>query len=484
MYDIVFLSYNEAKADENWEALKARFPRAMRSHGVKGIVAAHQAAAAMCSTRFFWVVDADNIINDDFDFSYQWPIDHPHKDSVAVWRAKNNVNGLVYGYGGVKLLPRRRVLQIDPDVVDFTTSIGNNFHVIHVLASTTVIDSTPFEAWKSGFRECAKLSASVIHRQKQQETNERLETWCTKAEGPYADLVIQGAKEGRKFGEINQGDTMAMAALNDFEWLEGKFEESQKPKPAATVVEDAEVSNTDTVTVLMGLEDYYPEKPFLRSLRQTIDEYPEARWTDALSRGQIQSKKWLVEELKNAMYPDGQGEQRSARMDRFWRMVYICASWYGILGDLILEEFSDKVGQVRGFDLDEHAVTVANRLMKHWDEGWKFKSAVKDITDLNFKSDTNTFHRFGGEEVVREDTPSMIINTSCEHIPNFEEWFSRIPKGKLVVLQSNDYFDWHEHVNCVEDLYAFEHQTPLRTVLYSGELGLPKYNRFMRIGIT
>ena len=73
MYDIVFISYKELNADENWEVLKSRFPTAKRIHGVKGIHQAHIAAAKKCFTKMFWIVDADAIIMDDFDFNCQFP---------------------------------------------------------------------------------------------------------------------------------------------------------------------------------------------------------------------------------------------------------------------------------------------------------------------------------------------------------------------------------------------------------------------------
>ncbi len=53
MYDIVFISYKELNADENWEVLKSRFPTAKRIHGVKGIHQAHIAAAKKCFTKMF-----------------------------------------------------------------------------------------------------------------------------------------------------------------------------------------------------------------------------------------------------------------------------------------------------------------------------------------------------------------------------------------------------------------------------------------------
>ena len=78
--------------------------------------------------------------------------------------------------------------------------------------------------------------------------------------------------------------------------------------------------------------------------------------------------------------------------------------------------------------------------------------------------------------------PDTIINTSCEHIENFEEWYSKIPAGKLICLQSNDYVAIEEHVNCVKDSLHFAEMAPLSKVLFTGELPLEKYTRYMRIG--
>ena len=48
---------------------------------------------------------------------------------------------------------------------------------------------------------------------------------------------------------------------------------------------------------------------------------------------------------------------------------------------------------------------------------------------------------------LTDHSPDTVINTSCEHIENFNEWYDKIPKGKIVILQTNNYFDF-EHVNC------------------------------------
>ena len=45
MYDIVFISYGEPNADNNWLILKDQFPMAKRVKDVEGIHQAHIAAA-------------------------------------------------------------------------------------------------------------------------------------------------------------------------------------------------------------------------------------------------------------------------------------------------------------------------------------------------------------------------------------------------------------------------------------------------------
>jgi hypothetical protein len=227
MYDIIFLSYDEPQADHNWKLLKDRFPRASRIIGIAPIALAHKIAAKQCRTRYFWVIDADNIVNDDFDFSFQWPDDDTIRDRVAVWRAYNPINDLSYGYGGIKLLPRKEVLAVPINVIDFTTSISEHFHVMLEVASTTNIDTSPFEAWRSGFREAAKLSSRIISRQNDSESEKRLEIWTNKASGEYGRYAIMGAREGKSYG-LNNGD---LYKLNDWHWLRNKFHE-QNPNAA------------------------------------------------------------------------------------------------------------------------------------------------------------------------------------------------------------------------------------------------------------
>ena len=192
-------------------------------------------------------------------------------------------------------------------------------------------------------------------------------------------------------------------------------------------------------------------------------------WDDCFARGQLESKLWLVRELQQCDIPLG--------------TVFICAGWYATIATMLFE--SDiEVDKIRSFDMDTTCASIAEVFNKPWVvDAWKFKASYKDIHDIDFTGKTPySVYKSNGEEQLLLDSPDTIINTSCEHIENFEEWYAKIPDGKLVILQSNNFYDVEEHVNCVADVGEFINTAPMSTVLYSGELALPKYNRFMIIG--
>ena len=193
MLDIIFLSYNEPNANANWDNLRDRFPHAKRLHGVKGIHRAHRMAADLCFSNMFWVVDGDSIILDSFNFSEPIGI---WEESTYVYRAKNPINDLEYGYGGIKLIPKKYALTIDESTVDMSTSIAPHFTAVDQIASVTMFNTDPFSTWKSAFRECVKLSSKIIDRQIDTETEHRLDTWCTVgADKSYGNYCIQGHME-------------------------------------------------------------------------------------------------------------------------------------------------------------------------------------------------------------------------------------------------------------------------------------------------
>ena len=220
MYDVIFISYNEAEADTNWNTLKRKIPWAIRVHGVKGIHQAHIQAAKQAFTPMIWIVDADAHIVDTFDFSYV--PNRINRDAVHVWRSQNPINGLVYGYGGIKLFPRHATIKMDTSKPDMTTSISDKFVLMEEVSNITAFNVDEFSTWRSAFRECTKLASKIIDRQNEEETNERLRIWTTVGgDVPFGEYAIKGAIAGREYGLSSGAD---LGLINNFKWLREQFD--------------------------------------------------------------------------------------------------------------------------------------------------------------------------------------------------------------------------------------------------------------------
>jgi hypothetical protein len=141
-------------------------------------------------------------------------------ETVHVWRSRNPLNGLEYGYGGVKLLPKQLTMKIDTTTTDMTMNISSKFKVVDEVSNITAFDTDAFSTWRSAFRECCKLS--VINNE---ESLLRLGIWCMVANGEFGDDAIDGALAGKEYGQNNAADPAALSKINDFNWLKEQYEE-------------------------------------------------------------------------------------------------------------------------------------------------------------------------------------------------------------------------------------------------------------------
>ena len=229
LFDIVFISYQEPNAEKTFAQLQDHIRsvnpklKLKRVHGVKGIHQAHIAAARLCSTNMFWVVDGDSQIVSNFKFDYTVP--YWDQDMVHVWRSKNPVNDLEYGYGGTKLLPTQAVLDITDTTTDMTTSLSSKFKPMPEVSNVSVFNTDPYSTWKSAFRECCKLASRAINRQEHSETDDRLDVWTTEGyERPFGKFAVEGAIAGRKYGIENSNKPDNLRKINDFNWLQEQFD--------------------------------------------------------------------------------------------------------------------------------------------------------------------------------------------------------------------------------------------------------------------
>jgi len=222
MYEVFFISYGESNAESNWKQLKSLVPSARRIQDIQGIYNAHRKAAEKSFTKMFFVVDGDAEVVKDFDFNFNVE----DYEMVYIWHSKNPINDLEYGYGGIKLLPKKKLLSIDGNVVDMTTSLSDKISIIPTVSNITRFNVDEYSTWRSAFREAVKLSSKVIDRSYDEETDQRLETWCTIGlDRPHGEYCIAGACKGREFGLKNIGKKDQLKKINDFEWLRSQYED-------------------------------------------------------------------------------------------------------------------------------------------------------------------------------------------------------------------------------------------------------------------
>lgn len=220
--DAVMLSYDEPRAG----LLHTRLERVLgvkvkRLHGVVGMRRAYRLAAEVVDTDEFLLADGDFVIDTAFDLRTVTPL--ADGVSMRVWRARNPLNGLVYGYGGLKLIRRGALRQLG-EAVDVLAALPGRTEFAAEIAGTTRIDQSAYHAWKAGFRECAMLTRGSEYGMSDQETAVRIATWTQAAEGEFAPYAVAGARQGVEFAHEAADDPALFDRLNDPAWLRARFD--------------------------------------------------------------------------------------------------------------------------------------------------------------------------------------------------------------------------------------------------------------------
>jgi len=235
--DIFYISYDEPNKEEHWADLKNKFPFAKRVDGVKGFDNAHKECARQSTTDRFITIDGDNIVDPAFfTLEVSIPEDTDMAKSVISWSAKNSVNGLVYGNGGIKCWPRELVLNMKTHEEAETESMKIDFcwdlEYIQMNNTYSVIfnSGSPFQAFRAGYREGVKMSLDRGYRVHLSEFKtkiwpknyERLITWCNVGADVENGLwAIYGARLGCY--DVNFNSEFKTEFISDFEWFSDYF---------------------------------------------------------------------------------------------------------------------------------------------------------------------------------------------------------------------------------------------------------------------
>ena len=207
--DFVYISFMEPNKEQNWADLKSKVPWAKRVDGVVGFDNAHKAAADVAETDFFISVDGDNIIDETFLLeTLDWT--KTDKQAVHRWRARNNINGLVYGNGGLVGWSKDTCLNMrthenadsEENQIDFCWGVPHEN--LHNCYSSTVINGSGQQAWMAGYREGVKMSTekgkpipAADFRTIWLENLKILSTWMSVgADVEYGEWAMLGARMG------------------------------------------------------------------------------------------------------------------------------------------------------------------------------------------------------------------------------------------------------------------------------------------------
>lgn len=217
-----------------------------------------------------------------------------------------------------------------------------------------------------------------------------------------------------------------------------------KNKTFAHLLSATKTLHDDNLVLQLSLtQDDIPNfEIFVERLSTAVKTTKNVNWIDAVSIGQIRSKKWLLQTIKTLNLDLGK--------------TCILGGWIGtlsyMLGELNLN--------ITSIDIDDDCVMAAKILNPN-----NFESKTADMFEL---------------DLSQYDT---IINTSTEHI-DYPNWHRNLPKGKTVIVQNNNRSDYEGHICCYSNVKSFVTASDYEEILFSGTLDVTEYNRAMIIAKT
>ena len=221
LMDVVFISYDEPDAEQNWNILAQRCARAKRVHGVAGMETALEAAADLSSTPWYYAVFAKTRLHEQFDFSYV--PDFMQQPKNYIFDCINTVNGLQYGHMGVVMYNCQGIRELNQAKnfgLDYTLSFAHES--VPIVSCYGNFNQTPYHTWRTAFRECAKL-AYFESQSSTVDGEYRLNTWLSRAQGDHADWCLKGARDGVEFFKASDRALPTLKQSFRWEWLREYF---------------------------------------------------------------------------------------------------------------------------------------------------------------------------------------------------------------------------------------------------------------------
>lgn len=220
-FDVIQLSYDEPLADVLHSRLTRVFGGTVkRLHGIRPMRRAYQLTAELADSGQFFLADGDFSIDPEFPAATVESLGDGV--SMRVWRATNPLNGLTYGYGGLKLIRAAALRQLG-DAVDVLAALPGRVEFTEATAGMTRFNQSPYHSWRAGFRECAMLARGSEYGMTDVHAQQRIAAWRTSRTGEFASYAALGARDGVAFAREAGREPDRFATLNDPVWLHQQF---------------------------------------------------------------------------------------------------------------------------------------------------------------------------------------------------------------------------------------------------------------------
>jgi hypothetical protein len=216
LLDIVFIQNGEPNAVQNFKRLNlhagAKENRLVAVNNINGRAAAYHAAAEASTTPWFFAVFAK--LEVDIDFDWTWQPDRMQQAKHYIFHAKNPVNGLVYGHQAMIAYNRQLVLDNPGVGLDFT--LDSPHEVVPILSGVAHYTGTPWMAWRTAFRECIKLKASLPDVENEYRLSKWLDVNSDEADPQWSRW---GAEDAVEYYDQVNGDFDALKKSYEWNWL-------------------------------------------------------------------------------------------------------------------------------------------------------------------------------------------------------------------------------------------------------------------------
>ena len=251
--DIFYISYDEPDCEKNYADLISKAPWAKRVHGVEGFDSAHKECAKQSQTPRFITVDGDNIVKNEFFTNeiilnvkiggkpYDVP-EHEEEKCTYSWAGRNHINGLVYGNGGLKCWPVDTVLNMKTheNSTDFKSAVEFCWDIKYLQVdecySDVYCNASPFQAFRSGFREGVKMSLDQGERVGPKEFSNtiywqnfhRLLVWASVgSDTNNGKWAIYGTRLGANMTILSKWD---FTLIRNYKWFSKFWKDEISPK--------------------------------------------------------------------------------------------------------------------------------------------------------------------------------------------------------------------------------------------------------------